>query len=630
MPNQITVTYIAGLVVCALLLLFLFWSYSKVFGKLIPFLNNTAGGFVLFIAVNEVVALPFTLLHLSFSKYLITFLLVNLPVFAFGLFTAVRAGKPKVDTKTLKSKYFILSIILLATCLFLVQAHSYYSGDDSFYVSLVEQNKDASEVYRIDPTTGNKRFAFPKTYRFQSWELVESGLSKITGLTTTELTYSLMSLIILPVLYLTFRKIFGEIIDNNDKYLALSFMLIMLIFGAYSLRSPAAFVLTRPWQGKSIVAAIILPLLTFALYRLYLSLKKKDTNWQLLAAAIVINTAALALNPSSVFLSFGATLTFGLMALIKYRRIKPTLFIGLSLAPYVPLIMYRFVTAGSSDDASLDILPYTSFLSSYVGFGAYFIIWALGLAFFYKSKIMQETRDLNYLYPALLLLTLVNPLLFGVITQVTSTAYWRLFWLTPMFIAVPIIGVLTVNYIFDSIKQKSKSKKSLYKLPVVILVILIFALAGRYVYGGIYEFPTEMNSTRSKVPAGVFEVAEFMKNQEHGIVLASEQPSIYLHNFTSKHEILAPRSLSVRVNYKKNVGEYNFMLSLIALMNERNINAFSVERFHQVIRRNGVEYIIYKPSNTYVSEYVEAFDAEEIFRSPEYIVVATKYLELSQ
>jgi hypothetical protein len=619
MSNQITALYIASLLICALILFLLFYSYSRVFGKFFPLLHNIPGGFISFLAVNEVLAVPFTLFHLRFTHFLLLFTIVNLVILFFGVKSSIK-NKPRVEWGLLKSPYFILSVLTLFIALVMTQTYTYYSADDSFYLSLVEQNKQSDSLYSTDPSSGISNLRFPQAYRFQGWELIESALSKVFNLSTTELVRGLIPIIILPIVFFAFRKIFSEFLSRQEVYLALTLLFVMFIFGGYSEKSEGAFLMTRPWQGKTILVSLMIPILIFILYKTYKKLGEQKIRF--FSTIFIINLAALALNPTSVFLCGSAIATFGLIMVLKSRSFRPAIGLIASLLPFIPIVLFTFFVAEPRGEARLALKPYIDYVITFVGSPGYFILWVLGLAAFVDFKIMRKATVLFYIYPLALFTTVLNPLFYPLVSEyITSTAYWRLFWLVPLTITLPVVGVEFIRLLKRKLTKKSYLLRN---VTPVLGVILLLVLSGKYVYSREASV-TEINLTRDKTPLGVAEVSNFLISQPDGMVLAAPHPAAFLHNFTTKHEVLAPRALNLRVYFDRESEGYKFRMSLFALMGKREVNAFPIERYHQVIRRYGVEYIVYELDNEYIRNYVDAYSPIELYRNEQYVVVKTNY-----
>ena len=619
MMDQITPIYILHLLLGSGVLFLLFYSYSKLVGRSLPFFNSIAGGFITFLAVNELIAVPFTLLHLKFSHFLLLFVLVNLSVLLFGLKHIFKNKKLSVDKRLLKTPYVVLSIAILITSIALAQVNAYHSADDSFYVSLVEQNKNSELLYSTDPASGNVDHKFPRSYRFQGWELTESASSEALGLKTTEFVQGLTPIVMLIVVFLAFKNIFAEFLKKNDKYLALSLLFTMFLFGAYSPRSPGAFLMTRPWQGKTILVSLIIPILTFLLYKIYKSLDKK-LDKRLIAALFVLNLASISLNPSSVFINLSLIAAFGLMFLYKSRRISTAAALLVSALPFLPIIVFTLFSSESRGEARLEIKSFVDYLTNFLGQPTFFLIWAVGSLLFFKNKIMEKVRVINYTLPIVLGLSVLNPLLQPFISdQITSTAYWRLFWLVPIYISVPLIGVIIKNYLTRKYRPSKKYQRNIVHVIIVAVLLLTFALSGRYVYDTTLPV-SEFNTTRHKAPAGVYSLMQFLETQPEGTVLAANYPATHLHNFMDKHVVLAPRTLNVRVNHEKDSDDFIIRMQLIAIMNKEGDDYFTTERYHQELVKFGVNYVVYDNDNIFLNRYTRDYKTESLFQNEQYSV----------
>lgn len=626
MSDQISALYITQLVAFSLLLLIVFHGYNKTFGKRLPLLDNLAGGFIVFLALNELLAAPFILLHWNFSSYFYLFIFLNVYFFVVGLknlYQGILARSIIIH----KSGYMFIAVIALLTAIGLSQTHSYFSGDDSFYISLIEQNQSNTRLYSSDPESGTEKWGFPKAYRFQGWELIESGLSKFSGFSSVELTKGLMPFVILTIVFVAYLRIFSEFLPKNRAYLAVTLLFVMLMMGGFSDRSEGAFIMTRPWQGKSILAALMIPYLIFSLHRIYQDLRLANRAGYL--AIFIICLAALTINPSSVFLCSSAIIAFGIIYIFKFRSLTPSLKLVYPILAFLPIIILTFFVDDPRGGSRLDLQSYLDYLRNFVGNPSYHIVWLIGLIGFYRTGLMKRIRGLVYFYPLALFITILNPIFFYFISEnITSTAYWRLFWLVPLTITLPIIGVLLVDFLTERIPWLKNVTPRVSHALATAIILLVFILSGRFVFNGD-ESVKRFDLSRTKLPPGVADIGGFMKTQPDGFILASAQVSAYLRNITSKHEVLAPRNLNLRVRYDMESDSYIFRKSLLALTTLTNDNKYTeiytTEHFHQIIRRYGVSHIIYKPGNGYIQTYVDQYHAQELYRNSTYIIVEPDY-----
>ena len=556
--------------------------------------------------------------HLDYDVFLRLFIVLNGMFLAMAIYlkgkdmlSRVRSGFRKLQGST----FLLLSLLLLVLTFVLSQTHAYYSADDSIYVSITEQSKSNENLYLIDPSTGNSEYAFSRAYRLQGWELFQSVLSDVSGLSTTEFVQGVVPIVMLTVVFSLFLLIFRHMLKAEEPYLALIFVQLLFLYGAFSTRAQPTFFMTRQWQGKAILSLFIIPLLSFVLYKMY-QLPKKASVLPFIFAIIMVNIAALSLNPTSTFLCSSLVGVFALITFYKRRSFKELLLILATIVPFVPLTVYRLLGSRvNSGSGRLDIKSYNDYVLEFVGHPGFLILLVIGLIVFYKKKSISKDRVFHYIFPALLLLTVLNPLTQPLVsTYVTSTTYWRLFWLLPMFITLPVLGVELYKILKEKLQKSPLIGKGYASALGVAFVVVIIAISGKPIHGGDLA-SLEYNTTKDKSPVGVSSTIGYIENLPDGRVLAASGPAIYLHNYTSKHEIVAPRELIVRVHYEKGSYEYITRMQLATIMDKRGDDFFSTERYHFELDRIGVDYVVYELDNVFVNEYINDYDTIPLYEN---------------
>jgi len=550
MSEAITPAYLAILVAFSGIIFLIFHGYSTVVGKFLPALNNLVGGFVAFLAFNEIIALPFLILHWSFHLFFPIFVVLNGAAFLIGGANVVRTRKKLVKTiKTHSTLVAVVALLIVVFSAFMTQVYVKYDADDSVYVSLVQQSVDRPHLYDTDSATGNPAIPMKEYYKFESWELLKAAFVKIFHLSPLELSHGLLPLVMVPLAFLAHRLVFGFFFkDRNKVNAALILMGIILLFGGYSRYSQGAFLLTRGWLGKAELATIIIPLLFY----LFLKLCQKPRDNRLYATLLIISIASVALNPAVIFVVGAALVVFAVYLVLQQRSIVPGLKIAVAT---VPLLLTGVGIALVKHARDLEIEKVGSPLASgafswpiattrFIGSSWYFYILLIGLA----ALLWHTSRDIRLnsrrltLFTVILSILIVNPFLFGIFTRFTITTYWRFYWLVPVTILVPVIGVVVVELVG---KQFRPALAKLAKPLSFVAVALVFMLSGSWLFD-VNKPIVVRNTSREKLPLGVSNVLEYMVTQPPGNVVATANIAIYYRTVPTTQQLFISRLLYYR------------------------------------------------------------------------------------
>lgn len=234
----------------------------------------------------------------------------------------------KRDEFSLKSKeekiQWGIVFLLIMFQLFMAVTHASFDGDDAYYVAQSVATEETNTLYRVLPYTGmptdldvrHSMAVFPVWIAY---------IARMTGIHATILSHTILPLVLLPLTYLIFYEIGKKMFQEKREQLPVYMMFICIfhIFGNVSIYSNATFLLMRTWQGKSMLANMVIPAIFMVLLWLFEggAEKRKDRSglWFML---FIINIVAAMMSTASVFLN---TILIGIMAVVfavKEKNIK--------------------------------------------------------------------------------------------------------------------------------------------------------------------------------------------------------------------------------------------------------------------------------------------------------------------
>ena len=240
------------------------------------------GGFLVLLALWEIVSLPAIFLKSSLTalSLIIQSVIITLCVVSFfrnkgSLLAPWREcfmswGEKIVRFFTFKftpsdiAALFALGIVLLQALLLVVGVH--YDDDDAFYVATATTAIDTDTIYRYTPFTGAEYSSLPARYVLSPWPMFFAVLSYIFNIRPIIIFHTVMPAILIPmsygVLFMMGRAIWRDDPDREIKSYAFVVAASFLqIFGAFSTWSVGMRLLIRVWQGKTVLASVIIPLL---------------------------------------------------------------------------------------------------------------------------------------------------------------------------------------------------------------------------------------------------------------------------------------------------------------------------------------------------------------------------------
>lgn len=222
---------------------------------------------------------------------------------------------------------WLLFFVLLGFQLYKAVAFASFDGDDAYYVveSLIAQ--EAGVMYRILPLTGGST-GLDVRHAMAVFPMWVAFVSVRSGVHATIVSHVVMPLVLIPLTYLLYyeigralfvgcvqdgerradmggslRRAGGDVFRRENLPVFMVIMAMFQIFGNVSLYTNETFFLTRTWQGKAVVGALVIPALFWLFLRIYdKGVKRGRTDAGLWIVLVSINMTAGVCSSISVFL----------------------------------------------------------------------------------------------------------------------------------------------------------------------------------------------------------------------------------------------------------------------------------------------------------------------------------------
>lgn len=242
----------------------------------------------------------------------------------FGIFYMKRK-KERVfvfaETKEKPTVYFWMAVAVILIQVAMCAALAHMDADDCFYVGAATTDVYTDTIFQVDPYRGSDYFTLPKRYILSPFPVFLAVISQLSaGLHPAIMAHVVFPVIFLPMAYmvqaLLAEKWFPKDRKARDIYLLLAACLCS--FSGYSVYNAGNFQMVRIWQGKAVLAAILLPLLIWICISLLLE-KEPERPWYLLVLA---NISCCLVSSMGIILAPLLTGCFLLLSLILRRDLK--------------------------------------------------------------------------------------------------------------------------------------------------------------------------------------------------------------------------------------------------------------------------------------------------------------------
>lgn len=280
------------------LLIFLIISYCipYLLGMLFSYLSHEKNprigkkllaGYILVWGILQIITIPAIYLKVKLSVFSIIFyLLISIASLLSLYFNRKRFKNVFLDKiKWLKSKpwltLFIVALVMIQTVY--ISLANLEDHDDSFFVAAAETAMETDTLMEYDPYTGNAYTELPSRYVLSPFPVFIAILSNLLNIRAATTAHTLLALILIPLSYIVWHLTGTILFDKDDKKASVFLLIVMciLVFSGYSAYNQGMFMHIRIWQGKAILASILLP---FIFYQGLCIFKKEmsSNDWVLL------------------------------------------------------------------------------------------------------------------------------------------------------------------------------------------------------------------------------------------------------------------------------------------------------------------------------------------------------------
>ncbi len=250
-------------------------------------LLHMAAGYVILFGLFEIVALPLIWMRQSLS--LLFGIYGGVLLVASGVSLAFNYRRiPGILVGAWRSiRHFTLCIwaqlALIAGQVWVYVRYQYINADDAFFVAAATTAQATNTIFAYNPYTGTAYTSLPSRYVLSPLYAFIATVSKATDTHPAIIAHSVFMILFLLLAYAVYallgRALFSYNMEKTGYFLVL--LSGLNLFSAYSERTSGLFLLIRLWQGKAMLAGILLPMILYLAIRIFM-LEGKAADWILL------------------------------------------------------------------------------------------------------------------------------------------------------------------------------------------------------------------------------------------------------------------------------------------------------------------------------------------------------------
>lgn len=291
-------------------------------------LLHMAAGYVIMFGLFEIAALP-----LSFMKKPLSLLIGIYGGSLLLLAAASLVLNYKRIGKVLAGIFYAVknfTLCIWAQFAFIIMQvfvyirYQYSNADDSFFVASATTSLATDTIFAYDPYTGMEYAKIPARYVLSPFYAFTATVSRATDTHPAIVAHSVFMILFLLLAYAVFALI-GRALFDRDMEKSGYFLLVVSalhVFAGYSERTSGLFLLIRLWQGKAILAGILLPMILYLVIRIYSNGEGVKENGADFVLLFLLMAACCMVSSMGVILGAIMLGIFGIVAALVKKNIR--------------------------------------------------------------------------------------------------------------------------------------------------------------------------------------------------------------------------------------------------------------------------------------------------------------------
>ena len=314
-------------------------------------------GFAIELFVFGVLAVPLIFFRASYLTLKYSWLACILPLCVFAIYILFKhrsdffAREVKSDTgrQTFTVILWIVAVVIIAFETGLLTVRMHMDTDDARFVAEALDAIDSNTLLAVNPITGRMigGDGIPKAVPIgemrkdaaSPYPIFLGLISDLFGVNPAVCAHTVMPLLLIPLSYASFYLIAVYFLGDDKKKtgMFLLFLSVALLFSFESVFAPGYTLLNIIWQGRSIAASMMLPLLSYALIRTQINTRIALSDLFIL---LMLNIGCVVLSGTAAIIAAVVTLGYAVAKVWDKRDPRVLIWIGITAVPDVFCLVY--------------------------------------------------------------------------------------------------------------------------------------------------------------------------------------------------------------------------------------------------------------------------------------------------
>ncbi len=224
-------------------------------------------GYLMEFAIGQILTVPMIFYDVSFMNLFKVYMTIIIVLSAISLvINSLRVKELFISIidyiKKVPKLLSLATIILIILQVYAFIGYAHIDDDDAFYVATATTSVQTNTLFKYSATTGSESGEQNiLRYRLGPFPIYSAILAQATSIHPATISHVIMPITLVPITYMIYGLIADSVFkkDKKNTFLFLIILNVLFIWGNYSVRNNFTFLLFRIWQGKAILANIIIP-----------------------------------------------------------------------------------------------------------------------------------------------------------------------------------------------------------------------------------------------------------------------------------------------------------------------------------------------------------------------------------
>lgn len=292
----------------------------------------------------EFTIVPIVLLKAPFNVVAVIIMSGYLFFVGFGIVSFYRSYRNNIDIGMKPDRGSLIMGILLYSMVIGITIFVIYKSltlqhvdeDDTRFVVNAMDMIENNTVFLTNPARGNEILNWYGELLkdvVSPYSVFPATIAYFTGMKAVTVFHSVMPIILLVIISCLYYELAERFFRGRRDYKSLFvvFLWLVNIFGYYSVYGQETFMMTRLWQGKSIVAAVGVP----AMIMLLLDVYNDSTDMTTYKLLFMTNASMCFFSGMGIILMLIMTACYGLVYAIDQKNYRILLYLAVTCIPNV-------------------------------------------------------------------------------------------------------------------------------------------------------------------------------------------------------------------------------------------------------------------------------------------------------